>query len=169
MPVRVAAGQPILAQERIEDTVFTEAAQALGRLLAANQGTDDDRIRTLFLRCLSRPPNADETAALFDEMGSFLDARADEVVRTTQPRHYAASQEIWKRMEANGDIYLSKYEGWYSVRDEAYYDEGELTTNADGKKFAPKTLSLLPAMIESITRQMKHIRSLPLWPIRSVR
>ena len=46
---------------------------------------------------------------------------------------------------------------------EAYFQQ------VHGKKFAPKTLSLLPAMIESITRQMKHIRSLPLWPIRSVR
>ena len=46
---------------------------------------------------------------------------------------------------------------------EAYFQQ------VHGKKLAPKTLPLLPAMIESITRQMKHIRSLPLWPIRSVR
>ena len=70
-------------------------------------------------------------------MGEKLNARADDVVRTTQARHKAASQEIWRRMAANGDIYLSKYSGWYSVRDEAYYDEDELTENSDGKKFAP--------------------------------
>ena len=40
-------------------------------------------------------------------------------------------------MAANGDIYLSKYSGWYSVRDEAYFDEGELTDGPDGKKLAP--------------------------------
>ena len=80
---------------------------------------------------------ADETATQFESMGEFLGATADEIVRTTQPRHYAASQEIWKRMQANDDIYLSKYSGWYSVRDEAYYDDGELTTDASGKKFAP--------------------------------
>jgi methionyl-tRNA synthetase len=70
-------------------------------------------------------------------MGEKLNAAADDVVRTTQPRHKATVQEIWRRMAAKGDIYLSKYSGWYSVRDEAYYDEGELTANAEGKKFAP--------------------------------
>ena len=70
-------------------------------------------------------------------MGEKLNAVADDVVRTTQARHKACVQEIWRRMAASGDIYLSKYAGWYSVRDEAYYDEGELTENAEGKKFAP--------------------------------
>ena len=69
-------------------------------------------------------------------MGEALNARADDIVRTTQERHKETVQEIWRRMEANGDIYLSKYSGWYSVRDEAYYDEDELTER-DGKKFAP--------------------------------
>jgi len=69
-------------------------------------------------------------------MGEVLNARADDVVRTTQPRHKADVLEIWRRMEANGDIYLSKYAGWYSVRDEAYFDESELAER-EGKKFAP--------------------------------
>ena len=80
---------------------------------------------------------ADRTAAQFERMGDMLNARADDIVRTTQPRHHAASKEIWRRMEANGDIYLSKYPGWYSVRDEAFFDEGELTKGADGKQYAP--------------------------------
>ena len=80
---------------------------------------------------------ADRTAAQFERMGEVLNARADDIVRTTQERHYAASQEMWRRMAANGDIYLSKYPGWYSVRDEAFFDEAELTRNADGKMFAP--------------------------------
>lgn len=70
---------------------------------------------------------ADHTAAQFARMGEALNARADDIVRTTQDRHKQAVMEIWRRMEANGDLYLSKYSGWYSVRDEAYYDEGELT------------------------------------------
>ena len=80
---------------------------------------------------------ADRTAALFETMGEALNAKADDIVRTTQPRHYLASKTIWERMKANGDIYLSKYAGWYSVRDEAYYDEGELTKNPDGSFTAP--------------------------------
>ena len=80
---------------------------------------------------------ADRTAAQFAAMGEALNARADDIVRTTSARHRTAAQEIWRRMAANGDIYLSKYPGWYSVRDEAYYDEGELTKREGGKKFAP--------------------------------
>jgi methionyl-tRNA synthetase len=79
----------------------------------------------------------DRVAAEFEAMGDMLNARADDIVRTTQPRHYRASQAIWERMTANGDVYLSKYAGWYSVRDEAYFDESELTEGPDGKKLAP--------------------------------
>jgi methionyl-tRNA synthetase len=79
----------------------------------------------------------DRISAQFERMGDVLDARADDIVRTTQPRHYAASQEIWKRMAANGDIYLSTYSGWYSVRDEAFFDEGELRAGEDGSRYAP--------------------------------
>ncbi|MGD9540113.1 methionine--tRNA ligase [Methylocystis sp.] len=79
---------------------------------------------------------ADRTAAQFARMGEALNARADDIVRTTQQRHKETVLEIWRRMEANGDLYLSKYVGWYSVRDEAYYDADELTER-DGKKFAP--------------------------------
>jgi methionyl-tRNA synthetase len=79
----------------------------------------------------------DRVAAEFEAMGDMLNARADDILRTTQPRHYRASQAIWERMAANGDIYLSKYSGWYSVRDEAYFLENELTHGPDGKKLAP--------------------------------
>ncbi len=79
---------------------------------------------------------ADRTAAQFAAMGTALEAEADDIVRTTQKRHYDAAQEIWRRMAAKGDIYISKYPGWYSVRDEAFFDESELTVT-DGKRFAP--------------------------------
>jgi methionyl-tRNA synthetase len=80
---------------------------------------------------------ADRTARQFAEMGEILNAPADDVVRTTQPRHHLASQEIWNRMAARGDIYLSKYPGWYSVRDEAFFDESELTRGPEGQRLAP--------------------------------
>jgi methionyl-tRNA synthetase len=79
----------------------------------------------------------DRTAAQFLRMGEVLEAPADDVVRTTEERHKRASQAIWNGMQAAGDIYLSKYSGWYSVRDEAYYDEGELTIAGDGGRLAP--------------------------------
>ena len=80
---------------------------------------------------------ADRTAAQFDAMGTALFAGAGDVVRTTQLRHHAAASELWSRMAAAGDIYLSKYPGWYSVRDEAFFDESELTEGPGGSRLAP--------------------------------
>src|ERR1700723_3215453 len=79
----------------------------------------------------------DRVAGEFEAMGDMLNARADDIVRTTEPRHARASQAIWERMAANGDVYLSKYSGWYSVRDEAYFLDSELTDDPDGQKLAP--------------------------------
>jgi methionyl-tRNA synthetase len=80
---------------------------------------------------------ADRTAAQFLAMGTALHAPTDDFVRTTQDRHRLASQAIWSRMQAAGDIYLSHYAGWYSVRDEAYFDAEELREGADGSRLAP--------------------------------
>jgi methionyl-tRNA synthetase len=79
----------------------------------------------------------DEMAPRFREMAEGLGCSFDRFIRTTDADHLRASEEIWRRMERAGDIYLSKYAGWYSVRDEAYYDEKELTTAADGSRQAP--------------------------------
>ena len=81
---------------------------------------------------------ADRTAVQFEAMGAQLNAVTDDIVRTTSERHKLSVSEMWKRMEANGDIYLSKYAGWYSVRDEAYYDEDE-TEEREGRRFSIKT------------------------------
>jgi methionyl-tRNA synthetase len=74
----------------------------------------------------------DEMAEKFREMGERLNCSFDRFIRTTEPDHLVSTQELWRRMQASGDIYLSKYSGWYSVRDEAYYDESELTKQPDG-------------------------------------
>jgi len=79
----------------------------------------------------------DRVAVEFEAMGELLNARADDIVRTTQARNVRAAQAIWERMAANGDVYLSKYSGWYSVRDEAYFDERELSPGPEGNKLAP--------------------------------
>ncbi len=75
----------------------------------------------------------DEIAGAVRDMDAMLNVSNDDFIRTTEPRHYAASQAIWKLLDEAGDIYLGKYEGWYSVRDEAYFDESELTDGPDGK------------------------------------
>src|SRR3546814_5856021 len=74
---------------------------------------------------------ADEMSVYFREMYAKLNISYDVFMRTSDAAHHAASQAIWKAMEANGDLYLDRYEGWYSVRDEAFYDENELTDRSE--------------------------------------
>ena len=81
---------------------------------------------------------ADKMSQLFEEMCDTLNVSYDRFIRTSQPDHYRASQAIWKAMEERGDLYLDRYEGWYSVRDEAYYEEEELSQAEDGSKQSPQ-------------------------------
>lgn len=73
----------------------------------------------------------------FQEMATRLNCSHDRFIRTTEDDHHRASKAIWERMKANGDIYLSKYAGWYSVRDEAYYAESETTVGDDKVRRGP--------------------------------
>src|SRR5258708_3971177 len=74
----------------------------------------------------------------FRAMVERLYCSNDDFIRTTEARHHRACAAIWERMKAAGDIYLSKYSGWYSVRDEAYYDEDETRLDAAGKRIGPQ-------------------------------
>lgn len=80
---------------------------------------------------------ADKNAAEFREMTKTLGISNDDFIRTTEKRHYDSVQDMWRKLKDNGDIYLGKYEGWYSVREEAYFTEDELRTSEDGQKFTP--------------------------------
>jgi len=77
----------------------------------------------------------DEISQKFTAMGPMLNLSNDQFIRTTEKRHYKASQAIWTAIKENNpdDIYLDKYEGWYSVRDEAYFGEDELTEGQDSE------------------------------------
>ena len=81
---------------------------------------------------------ADEMSSYFKDMFRALDISYDTFMRTTDVSHHAASTAIWKAMEANGDLYLGRYEGWYSVRDEAYYGAEELIDGGGGVKLSPQ-------------------------------
>ena len=81
---------------------------------------------------------ADAMTSHFIEMCAKLNISHDRYIRTTEPAHYASVQDVWRKMAANGDIYLGRYEGWYSVRDEAFYDESELVAGEDGGKLSPE-------------------------------
>lgn len=81
---------------------------------------------------------ADRNAARFQAMAQALNISHDRFIRTTEAEHYASVQEIWRRMEKNGDIYKGAYEGWYSVRDEAFYAEDETSVREDGTRIGPQ-------------------------------
>src|SRR4029079_7618974 len=81
----------------------------------------------------------DRNVLRFRAMVERLNCSNDDFIRTTEERHYRSSEEIWRRMEKNGDIYLSKYAGWYSVRDEAYYAEDETHVNEHKVRLSTKT------------------------------
>jgi len=84
------------------------------------------------------PPQefTDRVSQNFRDLADFMEFTHDDFIRTTEPRHLSACQDIWKRLKEAGDIYLGSYAGWYAVRDEAFYGEDELKT-VDGKKIAP--------------------------------
>ncbi len=86
----------------------------------------------------------DEISQKFIAMGPQLNLSYDQFIRTTEERHYEASQAIWNAIKENNpdDIYLDKYEGWYSVRDEGYFTEDELT---EGEDSDGNTIKLAPS------------------------
>jgi methionyl-tRNA synthetase len=79
----------------------------------------------------------DANSKNFKDLAKTLGISNDDFIRTTEERHIKSCQALWKRLEANGQIYLDKYAGWYAVRDEAFYDENELTKGPNGEKLAP--------------------------------
>ena len=79
----------------------------------------------------------DRVSRNFRALGDFMGCSNDDFIRTTEPRHIAASQAIWRAILGNGHIYLGSYAGWYAVRDEAFYGEGELIQGPAGQKIAP--------------------------------
>ena len=76
-----------------------------------------------------------ELSQTFRNLSKTLNLTNTDFIRTTEDRHKKSVQHLWKELEKNDDIYLSKYSGWYSVSDEAFYNEDEIE-EVDGKKFA---------------------------------
>jgi len=77
----------------------------------------------------------DKISKIFLDLTKKLNLSNDDFIRTTEKRHHESVKEIWNRLIDSGDIYLSKYKGWYSVSDEAYYNQDEIVEK-DGKKIS---------------------------------
>ena len=129
------------AYEAIATDVIARFKQLDGFDVRFLTGTDEHGLKIdQAARAAGKAPKAyvDEMVAPFQSLDDAMGISYDRFIRTTDEDHKALVQALWQRMAANGDLYLGRYEGWYSVRDEAYYDEGELVTGEDGAKLSPQ-------------------------------
>ena len=129
------------AYEAIAADAMARFRRAQGRDVRFVTGTDEHGLKMIqTARAAGRDTLefADEMSGYFREMCGELNISYDAFVRTSEPRHYEASIAIWKAMEDNGDLYLDRYEGWYSVRDEAFYDESELIEGEGDERLSPQ-------------------------------
>ena len=77
----------------------------------------------------------DKISKVYRDLTTKLNLSNNDFIRTTEKRHYKAVNDLWKKLVQSGDIYLSKYKGWYSISDEAYYNEDEISEK-NGKKYS---------------------------------
>src|SRR4051812_38413563 len=108
---------------------IARAHRLLGRDVFFLTGTDEhgQKVARAAQRAdKATPAFADEVAASFRQMCRDLNISNDDFIRTTEPRHHRAAQALWKRVEANGDIYKGEYEGWYCTVDEIFVPETQL-------------------------------------------
>lgn len=129
------------AYEAIATDALARAARMMGRDVYFQTGTDEHGLKMAQAareRGVAPRELADEMASYFKQMDDALNIGYDRFIRTVEPEHHRAVQLLWEKMAANDDLYLGRYEGWYSVRDEAYYDESELSEGEGGEKRSPQ-------------------------------
>lgn len=128
------------AYEAIATDWLARFARADGRDTFFMTGTDEHGLKIAqAARAAGQDPKTyvDGMTAHFVAMADRLAISRDRFIRTTDVDHKATVQALWARMVDAGDLYLDRYEGWYSVRDEAYWDEDELVRADDGTRLAP--------------------------------
>lgn len=134
-PIYYVNGQPHLghAYTSVLSDVIARYHRAIGNDVFFLTGTDEhgQKVEQSAANAKQAPiAFADEVSARFRDLTEKLGCSNDDFIRTTESRHKEGVIDLWKRLEANGHIYLGAYEGWYSIRDEAFYAESELV---DGK------------------------------------
>jgi methionyl-tRNA synthetase len=129
------------AYEAIAADAIARFQRMQGRDVRFQTGTDEHglkMVQTARDKGVDVRHLCDEMSGHFKDMCDKLNISYDRFIRTTEPAHHTACQALWSAIAANGDLELGRYEGWYSVRDEAYYDEKELKTGANGAKLSPQ-------------------------------
>lgn len=136
-PIFYPNGKPHIghAYNAIATDALARFQRADGKEVFFLSGTDEHGLKmqqTAQKSGLTPQQLADKNSAIFKEMLQVLNCSNDDFIRTTEQRHIIACQNIWEMMKQNGDIYLDRYAGWYSVRQEAYYDEVDTIIGEDG-------------------------------------
>ncbi|WLB05523.1 methionine--tRNA ligase [Bradyrhizobium elkanii] len=136
-------GQPHIghAYEAIATDALARFQRLDGKDVFFLTGTDEHgqkMIQTAASEGMTPYDLATRNAARFKEMDERLNVSFDRFIRTSEPAHHRSVQEIWRRMQDNGDIYIDTYAGWYSVRDEAYYAEEETVVGEDNVRRGPQ-------------------------------
>eukprot|EP01035_Chromulina_nebulosa_P000642 gene642-892_t len=129
------------AYEAVAADAIARFHRQAGRDVRFQTGTDEHGLKMMQTardRGVETRALADEMSGYFKAMDDRLNISYDRFIRTVEPDHHAASVAIWEAMAAAGDLYLDRYEGWYSVCDEAFYDEKELVDGDGGAKLSPQ-------------------------------
>lgn len=129
-PIYYPNGQPHLGH--VYTTICADAVARYHRLHGDDTmfltGTDEHgvkMVKTAAERGIEPRALADEMAGEFLSLWKELHITNDDFIRTPEPRHRQAVQEIVRQMQANGDIYLGVYEGWYDEGQEEFVAETE--------------------------------------------
>ncbi|ATO57402.1 methionyl-tRNA synthetase [Bartonella sp. 1-1C] len=123
------------AYNAIVSDTLARFQKADGKNVFFLSGTDEHGLKmqqTAEMLNITPQQLADRNSAVFQKMLAVLNCSNNDFIRTTEERHHKACQELWKKMEAKGDIYLGCYAGWYSVRQESYYEEKDTEIDQEG-------------------------------------
>jgi len=139
-PIYYPSGKPHMghAYSSIIADIFARFKRLEGNNVYFLTGTDEHGLKIQReAEKNKKDPKAfcDEISNNFKDLTKTLNLTNTDFIRTTEERHHKSVQEIWKRLVNSGDIYISKYSGWYSISDEAFYDEEEIE-EVNGKKIS---------------------------------
>ncbi len=146
-PIYYPSGKPHMghAYSSIIADVFARFKRLEGYNVLFLTGTDEHGLKIQReAEKNKKDPKAfcDEISKKFKDLTKILNLSNNDFIRTTEERHYKSVNEIWNRLVKSGDVYLDKYSGWYSISDEAYYDEDEIE-EVNGKKISKTSGSLV--------------------------
>ena len=130
-PIYYPSGKPHMghAYSSIIADVFARFKRLEGYNVLFLTGTDEHGLKIQReAEKYKKKPNifCDELSKKFKDLSKILNLSNDDFIRTTEKRHYASVEKLWSKLVDSGDIYLDKYSGWYSISDEAFYDEDEI-------------------------------------------